>query len=130
MLLGTMVPVGGQPRGVGGDIRGHIRPLSPRGPLTMPLPPLILPKEGEIASSSSVILQERCRGMTPGFRRLLGHMVSKRFVRPGYHPTRSLPGFHLATAYNLDSQSRAPSTGCGQGFHPTSGSQIPSGQRG
>jgi hypothetical protein len=46
MLLGTMVPVGGQLSGVRGDIRGHIRPLSPRGPLTKPLPPLILQKEG------------------------------------------------------------------------------------
>jgi hypothetical protein len=29
MFHGTMVPVGGQSRGVRGDIRGHIRPLSP-----------------------------------------------------------------------------------------------------
>jgi hypothetical protein len=44
-----MVPVDGQPRGVRGDIRGHILPLSPRRPLTKPLPPLIIPKEGGIA---------------------------------------------------------------------------------
>jgi hypothetical protein len=69
-------------------------------------------------------------GTTPGFHGFLGHMVSKRFAHPAYHPAQSSPGFHLATAYNLGSQSWSPSTGLGQGFRPTSGSQIPSGQRG
>jgi hypothetical protein len=79
-------------------------------------------------SNSSVTLQERCRGTTPGFRRILGHMVSRRFTRPGYYLARSSPGFRLATAYNLDSQSCMPSSGLGQGFRSTS--KIPSGQGG
>jgi hypothetical protein len=45
-------------------------------------------------------------------------MVSKRFARPGYYPTQSSPGFRLATAYNLDSQSNASSTGLSQSFKP------------
>jgi hypothetical protein len=47
--------------------------------------------------------------------RLLGHMVSKRFARPGYYPARSSSGFRVATTYNLNSQSCGPSTGLGQG---------------
>jgi hypothetical protein len=59
MLLGTLVPVGGRLRGVRGDKRSHIRRLSPRVPLTKPLPPpLFLLIEGKsvggIASNSSV----------------------------------------------------------------------------
>jgi hypothetical protein len=143
MLLGTLVLLGGQPRRVRGDKRGHIRPLkskgtsdqasssssfpskrehcrgddfdllNPRGPLTKPLPP---PLRGSVVE-----------GMTPG---LVGHMVSKRFARPRYHPARSSSGFRLATAYNLNSQSCGPSTGLGQGFRSMSRSRIPSGQRG
>jgi hypothetical protein len=63
-------PRGNAPRNDGsgglsaqGGQRGHIRP---RGPLTNPLP-LILPKEGGIASNSSVILQERWGGRLQGF---------------------------------------------------------------
>jgi hypothetical protein len=36
-----------QPCGVGGNQRGHIRPLSPRGPLIEPLPPPLPPKKRE-----------------------------------------------------------------------------------
>jgi hypothetical protein len=68
--------------------------------------------------------------MTLGLRRLLGHMVSKRFAHPGYHPARSSPGFRLVTAYNLNSQAYGTPTGLGQGFRSMSGSGIPSGQRG
>jgi hypothetical protein len=68
--------------------------------------PLILPKEGGIASKSSRI------SLT-----FATHGV-QRFARPGYHLARSSPGFRLATAYNLGSQSRAPSTGLGQRLNP------------
>jgi hypothetical protein len=57
-------------------------------------------------------------------------MVSKRFARPGYNPALSSPGFRLATACNLGSQSCTTSTGLGHGFCPKSGSKIPSGQKG
>jgi hypothetical protein len=61
---------------------------------------------------------------TPGFCGLLGLLLSKRFARLRYHPARSSPGFRLTAAYNLGSQSHAPSTGLGQGFRPTSESRI------
>jgi hypothetical protein len=132
MLLGMLVPVGGQLRGVRGDKRGHIRPLSPRGPLTKPLPPpLFLLKEGKsggggIASNSSVSLQEHCRGTTPGFRGLLGHMVSKRFARPSmvftWISSRNClqPQFPVLWSFH-----RTRSRLCA-----TSGIRIPSGQGG
>jgi hypothetical protein len=85
---------------------------------------------GVITSNSSITLQECCRGTTAGLRGLLGHMVSKRFAHPGYYPARSSPEFRLTTAYNLNSQSCGTPTGFGQGFCSTSGSGIPSGQRG
>jgi hypothetical protein len=53
----------------------------------------------------------------------LGHMVSKRFARPGYYPVWSSPGFRLTTAYNLNPQSSGSSTGLGQGFSSTSRSK-------
>jgi hypothetical protein len=46
MLLGTMVPVGGRLRGSEGT-KGSYSTSKSKGPLTKPLPPLILLKEGK-----------------------------------------------------------------------------------
>jgi hypothetical protein len=63
----NVVPVGGQPRGVRGDKRGHIRPLIPRGHLTKPLPPpLFLLKEGNSRGKSQVTPPLPCRRVVGG----------------------------------------------------------------
>jgi hypothetical protein len=99
MLLGMILLVGSQLRRVRGDKKGHFRPLKSKGTSDQASSSSSFPskrgrKKGGIASNSSVSLQELCRETTPGFCGLLGHMVSKRF---GYYPTRSSPGFRLAT---------------------------------
>jgi hypothetical protein len=78
MLHETMVLVGGQPRG---DITGHIQPLKSKGTSDQASSSSYPSKRGGVTSNSPVTLQERCRGTTPGFCRLLGHMpVFKRFA--------------------------------------------------
>jgi hypothetical protein len=58
LLFGTLVPVGGQLRGVRGTKEVIFDLLNPRGHLTKPLPPplflLIEGKSGGIASNSSI----------------------------------------------------------------------------
>jgi hypothetical protein len=125
--------VGSQLRGARGNKRGHalkFKGTSDQASSSSSYPSKRGRKKGGIASNSSVTLQEHCKGTTLEFRRLLAHMVSKRFARTEYYPTRSSPGFRLATAYNLSPQSSASSTGLGQSFRFTSRDQIPSGQRG
>jgi hypothetical protein len=94
--------------------RRHKRSYSTKsmGSLTKPLPPLpILLKEGERRGESQVTPPLPCRSIVGGrLQDFWDTWCPKDSPISGTYSTRSSPGFRLATAYNLGSQSTASSS--------------------